>query len=106
MPALPANEWFKYAAASQELMLAVSVVYEQYKKDGRKPASEKWLISSNSFKVVMRQIRSTWAQITKLEYACFPFNKSFVRWAWLTLRKDGDGTILAWAQGKNPGLFH
>lgn len=103
----PNNEWFEYATTADALMVAVARVYKTYSEGGGKPASERWVTNQGFFDSLRLDIMMQWVKITGLDEWRFPFTDDYIRWAWLTFRKDSgtDGELFRWAQGQQPSLF-
>lgn len=103
----PNSDWFRYAVTSDNLMVATARVYADFDEAGSKPAAEKWVINTAYFNLLKTAVVAAWCKITGLDSFRFPFTDDFVRWAWLTYRKDGgpEGELYKWAQGQKPSLF-
>jgi hypothetical protein len=98
----PAGKWFSYACTDRQLMLAVAKVFGRMNAAGEQPAAERWTSNKSYFRVLKKRVHEEWSRICGLDHCLFPYRADFVRWAWMTFRKDSSGEVGKWAKGAVP----
>lgn len=87
-------------------LIAVASAFHSFEALKRHPRSEwKWITSKRGRRILREYVVSEWARLTGMDADDFPFNIATVQRAFISVGKDGERKLLAWAQGQQPSLF-